>query len=88
MSAQNYEVEPDHCRKGRTNLANYFVILKNSPSNVDTVILPVRLGHVLIDIGIDPGHDASVLWKSRGRQKRDVPRLRVAAEFELHEGQI
>lgn len=39
-----------------TYLANDFVILEDTPGDVDAVIVPVRPGHMLVDIGIDTRH--------------------------------
>jgi hypothetical protein len=39
-----------------TNLANDLVVLKDTPGNVHTVIVPVGSWHVLVDIGVDARH--------------------------------
>lgn len=39
-----------------TYLANDLVILKDTPGDVNAVIVPVRPGHMLVDIGIDTRH--------------------------------
>ena len=40
-----------------TYLAHHLIVLQDSPSDVDAVILPVGLRHVLVDVGVDSGHD-------------------------------
>lgn len=39
-----------------TDLPNDLVVLDNSPTNVDAVVVPVGPGHVVVDIGVDSGH--------------------------------
>jgi hypothetical protein len=41
------------------NLADYLVVLKHAPGNVDGVVVPVRPGHVRVDIGVDAGEACS-----------------------------
>ena len=44
-----------------TNLPHHLVILQDTPSDVDAVVLPVSFWHVLIHIGVDSSHDAACL---------------------------
>ena len=41
-----------------TDLPNNLVVLENAPRDVDAVVVPIRPGHVLVDVGIDAGHAA------------------------------
>lgn len=42
----------------RTDLSDNLIILHHTPGNIHAVIVPVRPGHLLIDISIDPCHVA------------------------------
>ena len=58
-----------------TDLAHYLVVLQNAPGYVDAVIVPIRSGHLLVDIGIDARHAAG------GLARRALPtRIGIAGE--------
>lgn len=40
----------------RTYLSDDLVVFKDSPGDVDAVVIPVCTRHVLVDIGVDASH--------------------------------
>lgn len=48
-----------------TNLPHDFVVLQHAPGDVDTVIVPIRPWHMLVDICVDSRHSAAGLEAQR-----------------------
>lgn len=68
-----------------TYLAHNLVVLQDTPGDINTVILPVRLWHMLIYISIYPSHDFLGLAATRrGRCWPERPELGVANCMRIH----
>lgn len=51
-------MESDGVRRSaeRTDLSDNLIVLENTPRNSHRVVVPVRPGHVGVDIGVDARH--------------------------------
>ena len=75
-----------------TYFANDFIVFQDTPCYVHTIVVPIRLGFVLVDVCVDSSHSASVsqgydgLCGGKGSHIEQIEKVhaqRVGAMIEL-----